>query len=171
MQIGWKCTTEYRGGYSLPLPTEFSCTTTNLLNKFLYNLVSETFTKWRHLTTVNPNAIITLKTKQPYLLGAGGSGTTITLWDKGGLAGGPGSGISSFSTFLPPLPQKFCNKHIQTAHGIQTPYLGGGWTFWLTDLPSWICWKFLRKVSPPRAWTILLGSPATWGSSSFSEPG
>lgn len=39
-----------------------------------------------------------------YLLGAGGSGTTMTLCGIGGLAGGPGSGISSLSLFLPLLP-------------------------------------------------------------------
>lgn len=42
---------------------------------------------------------------------------------------------------------------------------------WDNVLPSWICWKLRRRVSPPGAWTIDEGSPATAGSSSsFSLP-
>lgn len=49
--------------------------------------------------------------------------------------------------------------------------LGGGSTAWFRVRPSWICWKFLRNVSPPGACMMLLGSPASAGSSSsFSEP-
>lgn len=39
------------------------------------------------------------------LRGGAGSGTTIILCGIGGLAGGPGSGISSLSLFLPLLEQ------------------------------------------------------------------
>lgn len=104
------------------------------------------------------------------LLGAGGgSGTTIIRCGIGGLEGGPGSGISSLSLLRPLLHLKK-TKYVADNY-VGFFYLGGGSTFWLRVLPSWICWKFLRKVSPPGAWTMLLGSPAIWGSSSsFSDP-
>lgn len=42
---------------------------------------------------------------------------------------------------------------------------------WPEGISTWICWKFLLSVSPPGAWTMDEGSPATAGSSSsFSDP-
>lgn len=47
---------------------------------------------------------------------------------------------------------------------------GGGCSAF-AGLPSWICWKLRLRVSPPGAWIIEDGSPATCGSSSsFSLP-
>lgn len=72
-----------------------------------------------------------------------------------GRAGGPGSGISLWALLL----------------GFSLPAGGWGFTSWVKVLPSWICWKFLRNVSPPGAWTMDDASPANAGSSSsFSLP-
>lgn len=69
------------------------------------------------------------------------------------------------------LVQKFKTKKPIHGNVRFIYYLGGGSTGWLKVLPSCICWKFLRNVSPPGACTILLGSPASAGSSSsFSDP-
>lgn len=79
----------------------------------------------------------------------------ISLCGIAGLAGGPGSGTSLWDL----LP------------GFSLAAGAWGGTSCVKVLPSWICWKLRRKVSPPGAWTIDDGSPANAGSSSsFSLP-